>query len=152
MHPQIDDWEDFEVAVSLICTVYATASELFSNKVNVVCVDEKTGMAANQSIRPALRAKPGKRRCDEPEYMRHGTQCLTANRLVATGEVISPTISLTRTAKDFVNHIKQTIQGAPKQGWIFVLDNLNTHWSEELCIWINKVLGLRLDLGVKGKS
>lgn len=152
MHPQIDDWEGFEIAVSLICTVYAAAKSLFARKINVVCVDEKTGMAANESIRPTLRAKPGKRRCDEPEYTRHGVQCLTANRLVATGEVIRPTIALTRTAKDFLKHIKQTIADGPKKGWIFVLDNLNTHCSAELCIWINKVLGLNLDLGVKGKS
>ena len=152
MQPQIDDWEDFEVAVSLICAVYAAAAYLYARGVNVVSVDEKTGMQANQAIRPPLPTKPGRRKCVESEYKRHGVTCLTANKHVATGKVIFPTMADTRTSGDFVGHIARTVASAPTQGWIFVLDNLNTHWSSELCIWVEKELKLEIPLGVKGKS
>ncbi|MDG2381637.1 MAG: transposase [Pirellulaceae bacterium] len=41
-----------------------------------------------------------------------------------------PTIEETRNNEDFAKHIKQSIATAPEAGWLFVVDNLNTHCGE----------------------
>ena len=46
----------------------------------------------------------------EHNYDRHGTLCLIANFEVATGKIIAPTIGPTRTEKDYLEHIKQTVE------------------------------------------
>ncbi|MCA1838688.1 MAG: transposase, partial [Actinobacteria bacterium] len=75
--------------------------------------------------------RPGLVECQEHEYLRHGTQCLIANYFeVATGRVIAPSIGPTRTNEDFASHIARTIATDPDAaGWIFVVDQLNTHQS-----------------------
>lgn len=87
----------------------------------------------------------------EFEYTRHGTQCLLANFDVVSGHVIAPTVSDTRTEADFVAHLQQTVGLAPQDGWVFVLDQLNTHKSESLVRWIADACGITGDLGVKGR-
>ena len=42
------------------------------------------------------------------------------------------TIAETRDNQDFAAHIQQTIQLDPAAGWVFVVDNLNTHCGEPL--------------------
>jgi transposase len=88
----------------------------------------------------------------EFEYVRHGTVCLIANLEVWCGFVITPTVGLTRTEADFVCHVEQTVATDPLAGWVFLLDNLNTHQSESLVRWVAEVCGVAADLGVKGKS
>lgn len=90
--------------------------------------------------------------CVEFEYIRHGTQCLLANFDVVSGKVVAPTVSDTRKEADFVAHLRQTVALAPQDGWIFVMDHLNTHKSESLVRWVADACGLTDDLGVKGKS
>lgn len=85
------------------------------------------------------------------EYERHGTQCLIANFDIATGKIIAPTISNTRTEKDFEKHIKQTVKIDATASWIFVCDNLNTHQSESLVRFVAYACGVKDDLGKKGK-
>lgn len=96
--------------------------------------------------------KPGQIERQDHSYERHGTQCLIANFEIATGKILSPTIGNTRTEKDFVAHIKTTIQNDPNATWIFVMDQLNTHKSEGLVKMINEVCELNLDIGIKGKN
>ena len=79
-------------------------------------------------------------------------QCLITNFEVATGKVITPTIGDTRTEDDFVRHITSTIYVDPDARWIFIVDNLNTHQSEELVKLVAKRLAINDDLGIKGKS
>ena len=69
----------------------------------------------------------------EHEYIRHGTRVLINSLAVATGQ-IAWTIGRTRTATDFVAHLQQAYQRLPRMTrYEWVLDNLNTHWSLDVC-------------------
>jgi len=94
---------------------------------------------------------PGQVQRREYEYKRHGTLCLTANLEVWCGWVIAPTLGPTRTEADFVTHVQQTVATDPQAGWVFVVDNLNTHQSESLVVWVAQACGIEEELGVKGK-
>jgi transposase len=120
--------------------------------VHVVSTDEKTGMQANERSHPTRPMLPGLVERREFEYIRHGTQTLMANMEVATGKVIAPSISPTRTEEDFMVHIERTIALAPDAEWIFIVDQLNTHQSESLVRLVAEQCGLATELGVKGKS
>lgn len=118
---------------------------------HTVSLDEMTGVQALERKHATQPMKPGQVERREFEYIRHGTQTLTANLEVATGQVISPTVSQTRTEEDFVNHIAQTVATDPQAQWIFIADNLNTHRSESLVRYVAQTCGLADDLGQKGK-
>ena len=64
------------------------------------------------------------------EYERHGTCCLIASLDVVLGKLMAFHLGPTRTEADFAEHIKAVIATAPKDGWIFIADQLNTHKSE----------------------
>ena len=80
--------------------------------------------------------------------------CLIANLDVSEGTIISPSIGETRNEQDFEEHIKRTVEAAPQvKKWLFVVDNLNTHQSESLVLWVAGLAGLSVaSLGVKGKN
>ena len=88
----------------------------------------------------------------EFEYIRHGTQTLTANFEVATGKILEPTIAQTRTEDDFAAHIARLIATDPNAGWIFVTDQLNTHKSESLVRLIDQLCQTGAELGIKGRE
>jgi transposase len=119
---------------------------------HVVSVDEKTGIQALERIAPTKPPAPGQVEKREFEYTRHGTMCLIANLEVATGKLIAPTLGLTRTEEDFVEHIRRTIATDPTAPWTFVLDQLNTHLSEGLVRFVADRCLIKSDLGEKGKS
>jgi DDE superfamily endonuclease len=48
-------------------------------------------------------------------------------------------------------HVQQTVATDPAAGWVFVVDQLNTHQSASLVVWVAEACGLPEDLGVKGK-
>jgi len=116
-----------------------------------VSTDEKTGIQALERLHPTKPTKPGLTERIEFEYKRHGTLCLIANFDVATGKAIIPTIGPTRTEEDFAAHIARTIDTDPDRGWVFVLDQLNTHKSESLVRLVAERCGIDEDLGTKGK-
>lgn len=120
--------------------------------IHVISTDEKPGIQALERKYPTKPMKPGLVERVEFEYIRHGTQCLTANFDVVTGQIISPTLARTRTEEDFAAHIARTIALDPNGQWIFIMDNLNTHRSESAVRLINEVCGLKAELGVKEKS
>jgi hypothetical protein len=116
-------------------------------------VDEMTGVQAKERIAPTKPMRPGQTEKIEFEYKRHGTQCLIANFEVATGQVIAPTVQATRGEKDFADHIERTVATDPEAGWIFVADNLTTHTSATLVLWVASLCGVAAEsLGKKGKS
>jgi transposase len=141
----------FDAQVRAVCALYRQAAQLHAQGIHVVCVDEKTGLQALEHKYPAKPVQPGRVARIEHEYRRHGTLCLIANFVVATGQVIAPSIGPTRTEADFLRHIQQTVAQAPQAQWIFVADNLNTHQSASLVEWVAATCGIEQDLGVKDK-
>jgi hypothetical protein len=77
-----------------------------------------------------------------------------ANLDVCEGTIVSPSIGETRTEQDFQEHISRTVKALPQaKKWLFVVDNLNTHQSESLVLWVAGLEGFSVaSLGVKGKS
>jgi hypothetical protein len=117
-----------------------------------VSCDEKTGIQALERKHATKPMRAGQPERQEFEYVRHGTQCLLANLEVATGRIVAPTVSATRTEADFAAHIRQTLDTDPKAGWVFVVDGLNTHQSEALVRLVAARCEIEGDLGVKGKT
>jgi transposase len=104
------------------------------------------------SLNPKKLGKPKQVEKIEFEYKRHGTLSLIANWDVLAGKVVTPSIGATRTEEDFTEHIAQTLKTAPKDGWIFLVDQLNIHKSESLVKLVASSCGIRTDLGKKGKE
>ncbi len=146
------DKEAFYQESEKVCSLYLSAPALHAQGVHVISTDEKTGIQAKERARPTLPMKPGWVEYQEFEYKRHGTCCLIGNFEVATGKVIAPTLSLTRTEEDFKTHIEDTFAQDPQGEWVFVVDQLNTHKSEALVRWVADVCDIKQDLGEKGKS
>jgi hypothetical protein len=133
--------------------VHATAKEQYEIEgVNVVSTDEKPGIQALERDGVTLPTKIGQVECREFNYIRHGTQVVTANIHLATGQLITPTIADTRTEADFVEHVTRLIQSDPDAGFVILCDQLNTHKSESLVRFIAQTLGDNQILGEKGKS
>lgn len=138
--------------MAALCRVYTDAPALAEAGVRVVSCDEKTGIQAlerKHATKPMQRGRVERR---EFEYVRHGTQCLIASMDVATGQIVTPTVSATRTETDFAAHIARTLDTDPTAGWVFVVDGLNTHQSEALVRLVAARCGITDALGVKGKT
>lgn len=149
---KLEDPEVYAQRVAAVCETYAQAPQLHEQGVHVVSTDEKTGMQALERLHPTKPTVPGLTERMEFEYIRHGTLCLTANFEIATGEVLSPRIAETRTNEDFVQHIRTTIESDPDGQWIFVVDNLDPHKSEELVRFVAHAIGDTQELGRMSKS
>lgn len=147
-----EDPEKFVDEVAEVCDLYKQAQALEATGVHLVSTDEKTGIQALERAAPTIPMTPGQAERQESEYLRHGTQALIANLVVATGEVIAPTIGATRTEEDFARHLAQTIDTDPEAAWIFIVDQLNIHQSEALVKLIAERCDLKQELGEKGKS
>lgn len=111
-----------------------------------------TGIQALERAHPTQPMQIGRVERQEFEYIRHGTQSLIANWEIAKGQVIAPSIGPTRTEFDFANHIAKTIETDPEAGWIFIVDQLNTHKSASLVRLVATCCQLDIELGVKGES
>jgi hypothetical protein len=130
---------DFEAKVLDVCRLYLDAPVLHQRGELVICVDEKTGIQALERARPTTLAKPGQDERRDYEYIRHGTRCLTASRVVATGQVIG-SVTEQRETWDFVRHIRDVVVSFPHATrFHWVMDNLNTHWTFELCEYLGKL-------------
>jgi transposase len=137
----------------VICQLYGQAQELAQQGVHLVSTDEKTGIQALERLYGANKPmQKGSVEKQEFEYHRHGTLCLLANWLVAEGKMLTPTISSTRMESDYAAHLEQTIASDPGAGWIFIQDQLNTHYSETLVRLVAKHCQIQEHLGEKAKA
>ena len=157
---QIRYWENsnpvdpvvFVKRVRTICDLYLNAQTLYNQQTFVVSTDEKTGIQALERYFPTLPLKHGLVERPEFNYKRHGTLSLIATLMVATGQVITPYIGLTRKEQDFHEHILQVVKTQPQSNWIFIMDQLNTHKSESLVRFVAQACNIDKELGVKGKK
>ena len=132
--------------------MYRQAPELTQKGERVLSTDELSGVQALERKHPKLSMAPRKVERQEFEYKRHGTQCFMINFDVAAGRIVEPSYGRTRTEKDFVNHIRRTVESDLSViRWHFVVDNLNTHQSESLVRYVADESDIATDLGVKGK-
>ena len=119
---------------------------------HLASTDEKTGIQALERKHETRPMKEGHVELREFEYIRHGTQALIASFSVATGKIIASSVGPTRTEDDFARHIETVLTSDEKAGWIFVVDQLNTHKSETLVRLVAQHCGVAVELGVKGQS
>lgn len=135
---------DFDAKATNICRLYVNAPRLYQQGRLVICSDEKTGMQILERKYATQPAKPGKPEKREFEYIRHGTRSLLTSFVVPTGQVVWD-LSETRTAFDWVAHLRHVRQCYPDlQGYDWIVDNLNTHWSLEVCRLVAEWCGVPL--------
>src|SRR4051794_3943921 len=72
------DPAEFERRSRAVCETCAAAPELHRRGTHTVSTDEKTGMQALERAAATLPMKPGLIERQEADYVRHGTQALTA--------------------------------------------------------------------------
>lgn len=133
----------FQRQAQAVCQTYLEAPRRFAQEnIRTVCVDEMTSLQANEKRAAGKRPAPGKCGKEECQYTRHGTVCLTGNWDVAEGQFLLPTIEETRNNEDFAKHIDRLIKTGLADGWVFVVDNLNTHCGEPLVKMVAKHLGI----------
>jgi transposase len=139
--------------ITAINKAYKQAKRLEKEGILTFCLDEMTGIQALERIAPDKLSKPGKIRCIEYEYKRHGTLCLLGAFNVAQGNLIGLVLNQ-RTESDFVELIDHILQMHPEaKGFQFILDNLNTHQSEQLVRYTAQKENIEsAQLAVKGKS
>jgi transposase len=125
--------DEFDAKAQTICRLYAKALESYQKGRLVICCDEKTGMQILERKAPTKPAQTGRRERREHEYIRHGTRVLINSLAVATGQ-IAWSLRTTRKSPDFVAHLKQAYAKLPPmKRYDWVMDNLNTHWSLDVC-------------------
>jgi transposase len=124
---------EFEAIAKEVCGLYVKAPTFYQHGRLLLCCDEKTGMQILGRAFPTQPAQPGKPEKREFEYIRLGTRAMITTFVVATGEVVWD-LGPTRTNLDFRAHVLRVaahFSGMKQFDWI--VDNLNTHMSLELC-------------------
>jgi hypothetical protein len=124
---------DFEAKAQDICQLYRHALRFYQQGRLVICADEKTGMQILQRRYPTQPVQPGKPEKREHEYIRHGVRALLASFVVPTGHLVW-NLGQTRTSADWAAHLANVVHQLPAmQRYDWVVDNLNTHWSLDVC-------------------
>nr|WP_232075885.1 IS630 family transposase [Phytohabitans suffuscus] len=104
----------------------------------VVCVDEKTAIAARSRKHPDQPARPGRIARREFEYVRHGTVSIIAALDVHTGQVVTEQITRNDSATfiAFLTMLDAHID--PKLTIHLVLDNGSSHTSKATRKWLRE--------------
>lgn len=106
----------------MICQLHLSAQELQAQGTHLISTDEMRGIQALERAMPTQPMKLGHAQRQEFEYSRHGTVSLIGNWDIAQGRVVSPSLGPTRTEYDFANPIASTIETAPDDAWLFIVD------------------------------
>src|SRR5262249_40386682 len=134
---------DFDAKARSICRLYLDAPRLYEEGRLVLTSDEKTGMQILRRLHPTQVAQPGKPEKREFEYERLGTRVLLTTFCVPTGKVWD--LGLTRTSIDWAEHLAHVYQQLPDmRQYHWVVDNLNTHWSLEVCQLVAMWCGIKV--------
>jgi transposase len=118
----------FREKVNAICELYRQAPK---GSV-VLSIDEKTGIQAIERKHADRAPRPGRARRREFEYIRHGTQALTAALDVHSGRVLARCTDR-RTQDDLVAFMDSVASAYPTGTVHVVWDNLNTHRAQ--AVW-----------------
>ena len=118
----------FREKVSAICALYRQAPK---GSV-VLSIDEKTGIQAIERKHADRAPQRGRVRRREFEYIRHGTQALTAALDVHSGRVLGRCTDR-RTQDDLVAFMEEVARAYPKGTVHVIWDNLNTHRAQ--AVW-----------------
>jgi len=125
---------DFDAEAAQVCGLYVDPP---ANAI-VVSIDEKTSIAARQPARPDRLPKPGRATRRDSEYIRNGTTNLFAALQVHSGTVAGMTAP-TRNQWDFIAFLDQLETEIPAgQQVIAVLDNLSTHKTQAVQVWLDQ--------------
>ncbi len=102
----------------------------------VVCVDEKTAIAARSRKHPDQACRPGRTARREFEYIRHGTVSIIAALHVHTGQVLTEQITRNDSATfiRFLTMLDAHID--PALNVHLVLDNGSSHTSKATKKWL----------------
>jgi transposase len=112
----------FREKVNAICALYRRAPK---DSV-VLSIDEKTGIQAIERKHWDKPPRPARLRRQEFEYIRHGTQALTAALDVHSGRVLARCTDR-RTQDDLVAFMERVARTYPRGTVHVIWDNLNTH-------------------------
>lgn len=118
----------FREKVNAICRLYRQAPK---GSV-VLSIDEKTGIQAIERKHADRVPQPGRLRRREFEYIRHGTQALTAALDVHSGRVLASCTDR-RTQDDLVAFMDSVASAYPTGTVHVIWDNLNTHRAQ--AVW-----------------
>ena len=134
---------DFDAKAKAICRLYLDAPRLYREEGRLVLSsDEKTGMQILGRKYPTQPARPGVPEKREFEYERRGTRVLMTTFCVPTGEVVWD-LGQTRTSIDWADHLGHVYRQLPDmRQYHWVVDNLNTHWSLEVCLRVAMWCGI----------
>jgi DDE superfamily endonuclease len=136
---------DFDVKAEDICQLYLNARRFYEQGRLVFSSDEKTSMQALGRPYPTQEAQPGKPAKVESDYIRYGTRCLLTTFCVPTGKVVWD-LGPTRKAVDWTAHLRHVAGQFPNMNrYDWIVDNLNTHWSLEVCLLVAQLCDLEID-------
>jgi len=127
---------DFFTKMDTIIDLYLNPPEYLFN------FDECTGVQAKAPLTPDLPTDHGKPRYEEFDYVRNGTIDLMAFLNPKTGEVFGRcapnhnTGTLVEVFKEHVNTLP------PDASLHYIMDNLNTHFNDELCKTVADLSGV----------
>lgn len=154
MYPKIEDWSWFVERVKLICEMIIKSTQKEYPNCHILSVDEKSGIQATERYEERGPKSRGFKKRREYEYVRHGTSSLIAAVNVENGKVIKYHQGPTRDENDYCEFIKQMVSELPElDEIIFLADQLNTHLSESLVLWVAELEGYEKgELGKKGKE